>query len=105
MISTIWILNLGRSARPEVVHKGILKDEGFKSGLEGWIELREGWGEHSREENAQVVQKYALLCLKQWGLLPNLWELSICEKWAGVCEEEKQSIRNHSEGWKLAEEL
>lgn len=31
---------MGRSARLEVVSKGILEEERFKPGLEGWIELK-----------------------------------------------------------------
>ena len=54
-----------RSARPEVVNEGILEEERCKPGLEGWMESREGWGGHSREENVQTVQKSALLFLKQ----------------------------------------
>ena len=65
IISTIWILKLERSARPEVVDEGILEEERCTSGLEGWMELREGQGEHSREENVQIVQKPALLFLRQ----------------------------------------
>lgn len=42
MVSTIWISKLGRSARLEVVNKGILEEERFKPGLEGWNELKEG---------------------------------------------------------------
>ena len=65
LISSIWIFNLERSARPEVVNEGILEEERCKPGLEGWMESREGWGGHSREENVQTVQKSALLFLKQ----------------------------------------
>lgn len=42
MIRTIWILKLRGSARLEVVNEGILEEERFKPGLEGWLELREG---------------------------------------------------------------
>lgn len=46
---------LGRSARLEVVSEGILEEGRFKPGLEGWVELRKGWGAHSRGKIAQIV--------------------------------------------------
>lgn len=77
MISTIWILKLGRSAKLEVVSEGIWEEERFKPGLEGWTGLREAWGEHSSEESARIVQGCAL---RPWDVLPNQSELRMCGK-------------------------
>lgn len=61
MISAIWILNLGRSAKPEVVNKGILEEERFKSGLEGWIELRGVGRTFQRRECTSCAEVYSVV--------------------------------------------
>lgn len=68
LISSVWIFNLERSTGPEVVNEGILEEDRYQPGLEGWMESREGWGGRSSGEGVQTVQKSFLLFLRQWSI-------------------------------------